>query len=173
MKINKELFEQKFIKNENGCWIWTANKNKQGYGKIKAQGKDIFAHRASYILYKETNPEKLLVCHKCDNPSCVNPDHLFLGTHKDNHYDAQSKGRRPLTPHPSISYYAQGCRCEGCKLAQHNYGKEYERLHRKEQREKKKIWSKAKRLNDPLWRQKANEYKKNWRKKRKAIAEKI
>ena len=77
----------------NGCWIWKNCKRPDGYGLLHVNGKLYSAHRYS-ILGEEDNP--LCVLHKCDNPSCVNPDHLFLGTRMDNHLDAVKKGRAKL-----------------------------------------------------------------------------
>ncbi len=77
---------------ENGCWEWKAKKDKNGYGIIYAT-KNTRAHRFSYELYHGKIFENLIICHKCDNPPCVNPDHLFMGTHKDNAQDRQQKNR--------------------------------------------------------------------------------
>jgi hypothetical protein len=78
------------------CIEWQAGfKNIEGYGAFKLNGKSINASRAAYILTHGKIPDGLIVCHKCDNPKCVNVDHLFLGTNYDNYWDAVNKGRRP------------------------------------------------------------------------------
>lgn len=80
-------------KGENSCWEWTRYKDKDGYGQLRFKGRMYLAHRFSYMTYVGAIPEGMLICHKCDNPSCVNPDHLFIGTHLDNKRDCIKKGR--------------------------------------------------------------------------------
>ena len=91
MKDIKKRFESK-IKKTKDCWFWTTSKNKDGYGRSYYKGMRL-AHRIAWILYKGKIPKGLCVLHKCDNPSCVNPTHLFLGTHQDNMSDMKRKGR--------------------------------------------------------------------------------
>ena len=89
----EERFERSVDKsNLSGCWIWTGLKTGSGYGAINYNNKKLSAHRVAYQIYKD-DPGDLLVCHKCDNPICVNPEHLFLGTNSDNAKDKQLKGR--------------------------------------------------------------------------------
>ncbi len=93
MKTILERFEEKINKNEKTkCWEWRAS-TRRGYGLFKYKGKTTSAHRFSWELYNNKIPDGLLVLHKCDNPPCCNPDHLFLGTQKDNVIDMHNKGR--------------------------------------------------------------------------------
>ena len=85
------------IKIVNGCWEWQGKINESGYGSFqereKGKKKDLRAHRESYRIFIGDIPQGLYVLHKCDNPACCNPDHLFLGTHSDNMQDMLKKGR--------------------------------------------------------------------------------
>jgi hypothetical protein len=78
---------------EDPCWNWTRSKSKQGYGTIRVNGKMFKVHRYSWILTYGAIPAGVLVCHRCDNTSCGNPRHLFLGTALDNNLDKMRKGR--------------------------------------------------------------------------------
>lgn len=75
------------------CWVWTGSVAPNGYGRFFLDGKVVYAHRAAYELTHGTIPDGLYVCHHCDNPRCVQPDHLFLGTPSDNALDKVQKGR--------------------------------------------------------------------------------
>ena len=75
------------------CMEWTGHRNQSGYGQHGRDGKRWMAHRISYEMHNGPIPQGMQVCHHCDNPPCVRPDHLFLGTARDNARDRQNKGR--------------------------------------------------------------------------------
>jgi hypothetical protein len=82
------------VKKTATCWIWTGAKGTEGYGLFKIDGKNKRAHRVAWELENGPILATLCVCHTCDNPSCVNPKHLFLGTRNDNTQDCIRKGRQ-------------------------------------------------------------------------------
>jgi len=113
------------IESAEDCWIWGGALNNKGYGTIYIGKKLWIASRLSYFIHNDDFDNKLFVCHSCDTPSCVNPEHLFLGTARENIYDMMLKGRavfigrKKLTmeqrKHPSSSAYKAGCRCSICR----------------------------------------------------------
>lgn len=98
-QLELDRFVTKFFKDESGCWLWIGTKDSKGYGQFKRQGKRTYslAHRVAYEHFVNSDfPRQMCVLHKCDNPACVNPDHLKLGTQADNLRDCLVKGRRPV-----------------------------------------------------------------------------
>lgn len=96
----------------SGCWQWDGSKTTNGYpqmGVWRGRWKSEMAHRLSYMMFKGHIPDGMLVCHSCDNPSCVNPGHLWVGSYSDNIRDAISKGRHvPGRGAPLVEYCKHG-----------------------------------------------------------------
>lgn len=88
----------KHIRFTKQCWLWTGYK-KNGYGCVRLCKRQFYAHRVMYLLHNKRPLKDRHVCHKCDRPSCVRPDHLFAGTHRDNMIDMWRKGRASPPPH--------------------------------------------------------------------------
>ena len=103
MKTLQERFDERYTPEPmSGCWLWAGTIETGGYGQVwvREYGRLCLAHRLSWSLHCG-DPGKSYVLHRCDNPPCVNPAHLFLGTHSDNMRDRSAKGRHPrarLTP---------------------------------------------------------------------------
>jgi len=94
MKPIMERFEAKISPEPmSGCWLWVGAIDGSGYGQMNINGKTVKSHRLSYAHFVAPIPPGYCVCHKCDTPACVNPDHLYVGTFKDNAVDKVKKGR--------------------------------------------------------------------------------
>ena len=78
---------------EAGCWLWLGSVSPDGYGRVIIGGKKVLAHRVAWEQVRGPIPQGMCVCHKCDTPACVNPSHLWLGTHTENMRDMSLKGR--------------------------------------------------------------------------------
>jgi hypothetical protein len=91
--LRERLFRN-FEENDRGCWLWKGGKVYAGYGSVRLSGRNLLAHRAMWLCLKGDIPGSKIVCHTCDTPGCINPDHLFLGTYADNTADMVNKGRQ-------------------------------------------------------------------------------
>lgn len=98
MNSNSEADFDSYFAKEGRCWEWKGPMRWNGYGIFSLRGASLLAHRYSYERSKGNIPEGLFVCHTCDNPPCVNPDHLWLGTHAENLEDMRVKGRAHKGP---------------------------------------------------------------------------
>ena len=98
-KTLEEFFWARVVKSDN-CWEWTGKKQSSGHGQVILHrgAKQLGAHRVSWEIHNGSIPKGMYVCHKCDNPSCMNPDHLFIGTNLDNIKDMWAKGRGKPPP---------------------------------------------------------------------------
>ena len=138
MSIEERFFQK--VNKTDSCWFWTGAFTSRGYGSFGVNGKNISAHRYSYQMHIGEIPKGLVICHKCDTPSCVNPEHLWAATQSDNMKDMVFKDR-----HGASSRTQTHCRkghdfdiygfkiytkkngkveryCQECKrIADHNY----------------------------------------------------
>jgi hypothetical protein len=87
---------EKIVKDDHGCWVWTGARTRAGYGTLGVDGSTRYTHRLCYEEFVGPIPDGMRACHRCDNPPCCNPEHLFLGTDQDNMDDMWAKGRGRL-----------------------------------------------------------------------------
>jgi hypothetical protein len=125
----------------DGCWSWTGGTNRNGYGTLHMGGHTIRkpwrAHRFSWVLHNGPIPDGLWVLHKCDNPPCCNPAHLFLGDRRANMLDAAAKGRICNVGRSRLTHCKRGHEftSENTRLYDgHRYCKQCDRLHKRNSR---------------------------------------
>ena len=121
------------------CIEWEGGRIPDGYGQRYIDGRPYLAHRWAWMEANGPIPEGMCVCHHCDNPPCINPQHLFLGTQRDNVHDMFNKsrgghGKGGWAEHGTDSKYKTGCRCERCRKAATTASKAWRRRIQKEQR---------------------------------------
>ena len=117
--MNIDKFKAMLVRGEGGCLLWAGHtvmsngSEKHLYGRLRYKGKKILAHRLAFEIENGKIPSGMCVCHKCDNTKCCNPEHLFLGTHKENMEDMSVKGRASRLSRPG----EKGEASPRCKLS--------------------------------------------------------
>lgn len=99
-RVLEKFWKHVKIDSMTGCWQWTGGKNEFGYGIFCTDKRRIRTHRYCWELFKEPIPKGMCICHHCDNPSCINPDHMFIGTQAENMADMRKKHRGSTKPRP-------------------------------------------------------------------------
>lgn len=124
LDVEDRLLRAVSVAEDSGCWMWMGRRDKGGYGKFRlADGKESRAHRTSYQLFVGPIPTGLLLRHTCDTPSCVNPDHLVPGTHRENMDDllerhpAYGRDHCPKDPSHEYRFRAGKRECKTCENA--------------------------------------------------------
>ncbi len=96
MSIHEKLDFYTSYEPTSGCWLWFGPEHTKGYGRLQMRKRNLYAHRLQWERFNGPIPIGLEVCHKCDTPPCINPEHLFIGTHAENMQDSRRKGRSNL-----------------------------------------------------------------------------
>lgn len=128
-KVNKDGPTPPHRPELGACWVWTGSSQPRGYGTVNIGGKNELAHRIAYRLEHGTVPARKHVLHACDNPPCVRPAHLFIGTQTDNNRDAWAKGRGVLPKPPKPSQRARGERTGAAKISDAQARDIFDRYH--------------------------------------------
>lgn len=106
-----QAFAEKATQTEGGCIEWTGYRDRKGYGRYSGAGKEVLAHRIAYVMHYGSIPAGMHIMHRCDNPACCNPQHLFAGTNSDNMADMKAKGRSAKRFGAENANYRHGRNC--------------------------------------------------------------
>jgi hypothetical protein len=112
MNVEDRFFKKVHRSGDGGCWLWTGRKDAKGYGRIAFDGITGRAHRLSFKIFNGSLPLGKVICHSCDNPSCVNPAHLFVGTVSDNAVDSAQKHRNIMQTNPELNHQSAKTHCK-------------------------------------------------------------
>ena len=100
--------KSRIIISPSGCWLWQGAISSSGYGEISYEGTPSLTHRVSWLVFNGAIPDGRIICHTCDIRSCINPEHLFAGTYKENQQDSIRKGRAADHTPPAIAFCQRG-----------------------------------------------------------------